>query len=110
MPLREALSKDLLVMFCLSVKFLHLVRDILGTCTCSQTQLKCSVLLFKNLYVKPKYKYSSQIKFAKLDLASVSNAFPHISFFACVWDLSIILDQEFSKHIYTLSRTCYYQL
>jgi hypothetical protein len=49
---------------------------------------------------------------AKLDLASLSNAFPHISFSSSVRDLGIILDQElsFSKHISTLSRTCFYQL
>ena len=49
---------------------------------------------------------------AKLDLVSLANEFPLVSFSTSVRDLGVILDQEltFSKHILTLSRACYYQL
>ena len=49
---------------------------------------------------------------AKLDLVSLANEFPLVSFSTSVRDLGVILDQEltFTKHILTLSRACYYQL
>src|SRR3984885_10081425 len=49
---------------------------------------------------------------SKLDLLSLSEEFPHLSFSTSVRDLGVILDQElsFSKHISSLSRACYYQL
>ena len=49
---------------------------------------------------------------SKLDLVSISNEFPLLTFSTSVRDLGVILDQDlsFSKHISSLSRVCYYQL
>jgi len=49
---------------------------------------------------------------AKLDLNLLAAEFPLISFSTSVRDLGVILDQEltFSKHLSSLSRSCFYHL
>ena len=49
---------------------------------------------------------------ASIDLHLLTETFPHISFSLTVRDLGVTLDQElnFSQHINSITRSCYYQL